>query len=219
MINKLAFCGCSGCGKNYLAEYLVGAHGFKQLALGSIVKKIANKLYPKLKLDYPHGRKDNKIIYTNKNTGINWTPRDIWVWMNNLKVIDPDIFLNEFIKLHGKELKNPKKKIVITDLRFTEACDEFYATPELEYLQSTGFKVVYIESNTCHKVKDRDVAESSYEILKEEADYKFYNKKDEYVSWRKFLHNNKIITGDKQDETAIQADCTTHEYCNFGGYF
>lgn len=195
-MNKIVLSGIKRCGKDTCGKYLVDNYGFHRLALGDIVKEMCSFLFPNMKLDYSDDEKETKVIYKHKYTGEEWTPRDIWVYINVLKKVNPMIFLDRFVVKYQHMLSNPACKIVITDLRFTAVKGCYYATPEMEYLKCSGFKLCYIESSDTINEKNSNLAEEFYDTIEKNADYKFVNHKDGNRRWHNFLIKNKIVDGE-----------------------
>ena len=114
---KIAFTGKAGAGKDFLADFLIQKYRFHRLSFSDQLKKIAKIVFPWLNFDYPPELKTKPL---NKNTGfeiIQKSPREIWMFFNNLKEIEHNIF----VRMLNEEFEQVKKvydKILITDIRF-----------------------------------------------------------------------------------------------------
>ena len=86
----IALTGRKYSGKDYLAVPLIEAD-FTRVSFSDQLKKIANRLYPWCKLDYPSDQKEIPIAnHLNVN---NLSPRDIWIKMDKLREVDPMVFV------------------------------------------------------------------------------------------------------------------------------
>ena len=114
---KIAFTGKAGSGKDFLANFLMEKYNFHRLSFSDQLKKIAKTTFPWMNLDYPPEQKSKPL---NFNTGyeiITKSPRDIWMFFNQLKTIEQNIF----VRMLSQEYQDTIKKfnrIVITDIRF-----------------------------------------------------------------------------------------------------
>lgn len=216
--NKIALSGVMGSGKDYLSRYLIQELGYQRLSFGDIVKELAEKLYPKCTFVDNEKLKDSEIVYVNPNTHIQYTRRDIYVYMNKLKRINPNVFLDIFISKHKDIINDPNKKIVVTDLRFSIESDVYYATPELEYLQSKDFNIIYIESNKTSVNMGANIAEDFYHIIESEANYKFFNDYNGYTKWVKFLNRDYFKNRVKKQGDKKNEKFDNDKVCNFNAY-
>ncbi len=124
---KIAFTGIAGSGKDFLVSHVVSM-GYKRKAFADVVKEISSELYPWMAADYPAFEKE-KII---EESPFKVTPREVWLSMNSLKTVDPDIFLNKFIKNYN----SCDDDIVISDVR----------TPnEFQWCTDNGFELIFVE--------------------------------------------------------------------------
>jgi hypothetical protein len=200
MSNKIALSGVKKCGKDYCADYLVKNHGYIRLAFGDIIKDLCHKLFPNLDLDYCSADKETVVVYEHPYTGKKWTPRDIWVFINELKQVNPMIFLEMFQDKHRLLLDDINSKLVITDLRFTARKGCYYSTPELEYLSYNGFRIVYIESEDTRADMNSNMAEEFYHEIKAQSDHQFFNRKEGIEDWRFFLYEQGLCDTSQDGE-------------------
>ncbi|MCL6381559.1 adenylate kinase [Pectobacterium parmentieri] len=176
---KIAFMGISGSGKDFLANYLISNKNFIRLSFSDQLKKLASYIYPWMKEDY---KPEEKMLPLNINlpTGdlISHSPRDIWLSLDKLRVIEEKIFirmLSEELKLLEED-KESNKNIIITDIRSNE---------ELAWCKNNQFTIVHIErkDNNYEKYEiDKYVTEN-----KSKSDYHFDNSTNGIDSFKKFF--------------------------------
>jgi len=114
---KLALTGKAGSGKDYLADYLIQKYGFHRLSFSDQLKKIASTVFNWLQFNYPPEQKTKPL---NVNTGfeiITQSPREIWMFFNNLKSIEKHIFVRMLNEEYNQAIKQ-YPNIIITDIRF-----------------------------------------------------------------------------------------------------
>jgi len=160
MCNKIALIGLSKSGKDYLYQNVFKPLGYERLSFSDQLKKVAKNVFPWMKLDYSSEQKEKSLFLHTGFDLIEKSPRDIWIFFNQLKEIEPNIF----VRMLDEEWKRKGfKKVVITDVRFRN---------EWDYCNMHGFLFIRIKSPG---------ETIQYEIEKETDalpyDYVFFNEK------------------------------------------
>lgn len=160
---RIAFVGVAFSGKDFLGKYLIENQKFKRLAFGDELKRIANLIYPWLELDYDPSDKEKKLnITTEFGEKIEYSPREIWMFLNKLRNIDRHIYIRGV--LHKLEKIESYQNVVITDLREKD---------EYDFLKKNNFIFIYIEPD---KLILDETKSNEYDVknvlpLKEKCDY------------------------------------------------
>lgn len=188
---KLAFTGFKGSGKDYFKEILENNYDFKTFSFSDQLKYLATKIYPWIKFDYPHEKKE--ISLDNEYT--NYSPREIWTTLDTLKVVEPNIF----VRMCDEQIKNTifkNKNILIKDIRNPN---------EFEYCRKNGYTIIFLNSErfeySIKYNKDPEtgkklhISESHYETFRKKADYEFFNSKNGKDDFLYFFDKNIISKG------------------------
>lgn len=129
MVDKIAFCGPAGSGKDYLANILVAELGFHKMALAAPMKEMVAialdtdvETVDKLKSTTPAVRKVLQMI----GTEVFRQNFDEMFWINRL-----------LTRVDRMEKSGETEGIVVTDCRFKN---------ELRSLAKRGFLTVYVDS-------------------------------------------------------------------------
>ncbi|MEI7186180.1 adenylate kinase [Dickeya dianthicola] len=171
--------GISGSGKYFLANYLISNHEFVRLSFSDQLKKLANHIYPWMEKGYSPEEKMlplNIILPTGDL--ILHSPRDIWLSLDKLRMIEEKIFIRmlsedlQHLEKNGKTNKN----IIITDIRSNE---------EFTWCKNNQFTIVYIErENNNYKKYEID----KYIIdNKTKSDHHFRNDTNGIDSFKNFF--------------------------------
>ena len=140
---NIALCGCSGVGKDYLANKLVVQKGYKRIAFADSLKEYCNHKYKNL-AEYDIPEKKDTVVQEPWNINKE-TARQIWIRESVQKSQQDDRFFHNITLKKIKDLKNTKStkstkgtkntKIVVTDVRnkweYLDLCD-------------LGFTIIYI---------------------------------------------------------------------------
>jgi hypothetical protein len=173
---KIAFSGFNGCGKDYCADYLQDNFDYRVFSFSDQHKNIAHQLFPWLEFDYPPSEKEI-VVFTNPETGEEFTPRKIWETLDILPQIDPainveplDVQIGKYMSLFGSGQRTDGK-ILIKDVR---------RPSELDYVKKNGYVLVYIECPNNLDVKfEKDFTERSpgkfQTLIHNESHFKIYN--------------------------------------------
>ncbi len=179
---KLAFTGISGCGKDYLVSHLINHHNYTRVSFSDQLKKLAHKIYPWMKQDYPPFEKEQPLDITlSSGEKISLTPRQIWLKLNCLRDIEDGLFLR-MLEEQLSLLNVPN--IVISDIR-----------PQLEWewCKKNEFTTIYIEPlKKIYNPNDFDKQVLNY---KDQADYVFENDFNGIEKFKRFITD--IIKGEK----------------------
>lgn len=163
---KLAIIGQSGVGKDYIVDIMTKNYDFVRISFSDQLKKLAVKIYPWLKRDYPPDKKELPLNIVVNGELITKTPREIWLSLNRLRDIEDGIFVR-MLEEEMNFLKVPN--IVISDIRTRN---------ELDWCKSNGFTVIaVVKENPTHPENDFDnfVRDT---ISNGEYDYMFQNDTD-----------------------------------------
>lgn len=132
----IAFMGERKSGKDYFCEHLVQNWGATRLSFSDEVRTLSNKAFRWLPTVISAEVKDEPFIHPN-NT-FNLTPRQIWLLVARVRDVDPNYFVDSFVKNNAEDicegLMTPKLYI-ITDFRTPE---------EWEFLKRNNIPVVKI---------------------------------------------------------------------------
>jgi hypothetical protein len=171
---KLALCGASGSGKDFLTTGLVKGMGFVRASFSDQLKKISKQIYPWIEADYPAVVKEQPLnIVTDFGHTVTHTPRDIWIGLNALRQFDPHLFVR-MLDNEVSEMVNFGIDVVITDVR---------TDVEYEYIRDNGYTLVFIDpSRTIYKPNDFDKYALSLESKADVVFYNMFNGTDEFVS-------------------------------------
>jgi len=142
-IIKIALAGRKYSGKDEFAE-LFEELGFHIFSFSDQLKRIATNLFPFMKKDYTSKEKESLVVYTNPDTGVEYTPRDIWQALDLLPEIYPPVFVesmsNEVLNLAAK--KRQVLKRCVKDVR---------RPAELEWISKT-ISIYCISTLMIHEV-------------------------------------------------------------------
>ena len=160
-MNKLAFTGITGAGKDFLVQHLVQNYGFKRYSFSDQLKKLQNMTFPWLELDYQPIIKEQPLNIQLKYEKIESSPRDVWLFMNKLRDIENYIFIR---MLEDEINSKNEQNIVISDIR-----------PEIEYnwCKENGYKIIFIEPKEF--IYGNDEFGPEVQKHRENADYIFTN--------------------------------------------
>jgi hypothetical protein len=98
-------------GKDTMALQLID-DGFTRLSFSDQLKRICCKVFPDMLPDYPQEVKDQKILF-----GKTLSPRDVWLKMNVVTEIEPEILVHSLADELYEHMESGKTNFVITDLR------------------------------------------------------------------------------------------------------
>ncbi len=176
---KIAFMGVSGSGKDFLSSYLIDNHNFIRLSFSDQLKRLSKHIYPWMETDYPPEKKSSSLnISLPTGEFITHSPRDIWLNLDSLRIIEEKIF----IRMLSEEMKAIDKNneintnIIITDIR---------SNSELQWCQENNFIIIYI-SRKNNKYKEYDIDKHVIENRKK-ADYQFENDSNDLTKFKSFL--------------------------------
>lgn len=178
-MNKLAFCGKAGCGKDYLTNILETEYKFVRFSFSDQLKDICSKIFPWMEKDYPPLQKEKLHKFDTGFEIIEKTPREIWILMNSIRKIEPNIFVR---KLDEKIKMTRVNNIIISDLR-TEN--------ELEYLKKNNYKIIFIKPQK--EIYKENKFDEELKAFEEVSDYVYYNNFDGKESFKKFITENNIV--------------------------
>lgn len=176
-MNKLALCGISGAGKDYLVKYLVDNYGFTRFSFSDQLKKIAVKIFDWLEPDYPPIIKEQPLNITipETNEKITMTPREIWLTINNLRKIEDKLFIRHL----AKEIEeNKTDNIVISDVRTVN---------EFQWCRENNFTIIYIVP--MKKIYKSNYFDKELQEFVLECDFMYENDFNGTDKWDKFLKN------------------------------
>ncbi len=137
-MNKIAILGVSGVGKDYVVKTMVTKYGFNRISFSDQLKKLAVKIYPWMKKDYPPEEKEKPLNIVVPKTGelISKTPREIWLSLNSLRNSEDGLFVR---MLQEELLLLNVDSIVISDVRTQN---------EYDWCKENGFTFVLIKTKT-----------------------------------------------------------------------
>ena len=108
----------SRVGKDTACKYLKENHGFHHFSFAYELKTIAHNIYGYLGVQPPEYYEDNPEARAEIITEIGKTAVDVWVHMNHLREIHPDIFVQHMFRdITRKGLHVYKDNICISDVR------------------------------------------------------------------------------------------------------
>lgn len=186
-VKRIALAGPIFAGKDHLAEFIRDKYNYKIFGFSDEVKKLACKLFPFIADDdwafHTREQKEEEVVYSNPDTGEEWTRRKIYQAMDVLPQIYAPFYANRLSLTINDYLDVTIKKhegIVIKDLR---------RPAELRYIKNNKFTLIYIKRNheKCRDHQMQHRSESFQSLLEENADYVFWNNNYGYNDWDNFL--------------------------------
>jgi len=161
---KIAIMGQSGVGKDYIVDVMTKGYSFNRVSFSDQLKKLAVKIYPWMKRDYPASEKELPLNITVNGELITKTPREIWLSLNRLRDIEDGMFVR-MLEDELKLLSVPN--IVISDIRTQN---------ELDWCKANDFQIVAVMSEISHpENKFDDFVRGA--IARGEYDFEFDNTK------------------------------------------
>jgi len=112
---RIAVSGGDYAGKDTMLNFI--KHAYEPLSFSDGLKKIAHDIFPWCNLDYLPDEKENKVIYTNPDTGKVYSPRMVWETLDCLPQIDPDVFIRPLHDLQENTLAQGQHRLCIKDIR------------------------------------------------------------------------------------------------------
>ena len=176
-VHKIAISGGDFAGKDTMLDYI--KHLYKPLSFSDGLKKIANDIFPWCNLDYLPEEKENKVIYTNPETGVEYTPRMVWEVLDCLPQVDPDVFIRPLKDMESEYMRNNVSRMCIKDIRRPR---------ELQYCVDRGYHIVYIDTDDerwLHKVQtdNRTIIQFRHKAVRNAAHTSYFNSKSDR-NWR-----------------------------------
>jgi hypothetical protein len=190
-VTKLAFSGPKYSGKDTVTDTLEMEYCFTVASFSDQLKKIVKSIFGFMQFDYESSEKETRIVYTNPETKVQYTPRMVWQAFDMLPEIYPGVFVDsvqeEFIRLREtmQELGAVRLGFCIKDVR---------RPAELEYVKNNGFTLVFIDTDDPRSTNEasRHKSESFYPIIRSHADVYFFNSKmrtDWQLKIKNFIEN------------------------------
>ena len=171
---KIALAGRKFCGKDACAKVLEEHFGFSTFSFSDQLKKIAHRHFKWLQEDYPQELKEKKI-WVSPYDGKEWSPRDVWVALNVLVEIDPDILVD------GVHIQRMRSMMKLEDDSLMKHCIKDlrpHNPRELKYCVDHGFVIIYI-NNVRDPVSEDNLheTEKGFDAIVNRATAMFQNNK------------------------------------------
>lgn len=112
----VALTGRKSSGKDYLASYLISAHGFVRVSFSDQLKMIADNIYPWSAPNLEVKPEDKEKIIDHPHNVNRLTYRELWMSLDKLREVDPAVFVHNVERLVS-ELHGYGSKVLITDIR------------------------------------------------------------------------------------------------------
>jgi len=162
---KVAIIGQSGVGKDYIVDVMAKRYGFHRVSFSDQLKKLAVKIYPWMKKDYPASEKELPLNLQVGKDFITKSPREIWLSLNRLRDVEDHLFVR-MLEEEMALLRVPN--IVISDIR-TEN--------EFEWCKSNGFTIVAVMNENAVHPENKFDDFVRWVISSGKYDYEFNNSK------------------------------------------
>lgn len=181
---RIALAGRKGSGKDECAKVLEKHFKFDKFSFSDQLKRIAHELFPWLHEDYDPDIKEN-VIWVSPYDGREWSPRQIWVALNIIVEIDPDILVN---KLHIQRMRSLYALCDDTLMRHCIKDLRPHNPMELAYCKAQGFVIVYI-NNAKDPIPTENLhpTEDNFDPIINEATAIFENHKEGEEPFIQFL--------------------------------
>jgi len=212
-LTKIALGGPKFCGKDTVADVFVEKYNFTVFSFSDQLKKIAIDLYPFMKYDYPSDDKETLIVYTNLDTGVELTPRDVWQSLDALPDTYPEIFVNMMEQQVKNFLDTVRQHEMADDIRIL--IKDVRRPAEIRYAKRFGYHNIYIDTDdprSFNKAAEHK-SESFQEEVKAAADVVYFNsKKDRY--WDVKLEGFVDSEAERFELTEVQRKTLVDEWQN-----
>jgi hypothetical protein len=172
-MNKIAFYGIAGSGKDYLGNHLVSKYAYQRFSFSDQLKKIASFAFGEwMEYDYPPFEKEQVLnVSTSIGEIIDKTPRRIWLLVNSLRNVEDGLFIR---MLNDEFHRTGSPRSLITDVRTAK---------EADWCKRNGFTLIKIVSTTdIYDPNEFDKQQDDFT-----PDYVFENDRSGVKSFDKFI--------------------------------